>query len=46
MDIESRIQFLKSELSKRKGQEGWLIEGLRNELERLEVKLKKLKIKK
>ena len=40
-DIKSRIKYLESELSARGRQDGWVIEGLRQELERLKLKLKK-----
>jgi len=36
--IQQRINYIKQELATRDKQEGWLIEGLRRELERLEKK--------
>ena len=45
-DIQSRIDYLKSELAARDRQDGWVIEGLKKELERLETKLQKSEIKK
>ena len=45
-DIKLRIDYLKKELGARNRQDGWVIEGFKKELERLETKLQKLKIKK
>ena len=36
--IKQKIKYLKEELADRKNEEGWLIEGLRKELIRLETK--------
>ena len=41
-DVRSRIKYLEQELAARDRQDGWVIEGLRKELERL--KAKQLKI--
>ena len=45
-DIKSRIDYLKRELAARDRQDGWVIEGLKKELERLELKQQKSNIKK
>jgi hypothetical protein len=45
-DIKARIQYLQTELAARDRQDGWVVEGFKKELERLETKLKKTKIKK
>jgi hypothetical protein len=45
-DIRIRIDYLKKELAARGRQDGWVIEGFKKELERLETKLQKSEIKK
>tara|TARA_R110002060_G_scaffold6433_2_gene9717 strand:+ start:178 stop:324 length:147 start_codon:yes stop_codon:yes gene_type:complete len=40
-DVKSRIKYLEAELAARGRQDGWVIEGLRKELERLQLKQKK-----
>tara|TARA_R110001592_G_scaffold45053_1_gene144235 strand:- start:2552 stop:2695 length:144 start_codon:yes stop_codon:yes gene_type:complete len=41
-ELQKRIQYLQMELAARDRQDGWVVEGLRTELERLKVKAKKL----
>lgn len=41
-ELQKRIAYLKSELAARDRQDGWVLEGLRTELERLQTKAKKL----
>ena len=43
-DIKSRINYLKTKLANRGGNH-WIVEGLRKELERLEIKLAKKQAK-
>tara|TARA_R110002051_G_scaffold323445_1_gene417086 strand:+ start:899 stop:1045 length:147 start_codon:yes stop_codon:yes gene_type:complete len=45
-DLESKINYLQKELANRGSHGGWIVEGLRKELERLKAKVKKTKIKK
>jgi hypothetical protein len=45
-ELERRIQYLRHELAARNRQDGWVIQGLKVELERLEAKAKKQAIKK
>jgi|TARA_R110000765_G_scaffold325063_1_gene416553 hypothetical protein len=40
-DIKSRIKYLEQELAARDRQDGWVIEGLKQELKRLKLKVKK-----
>ena len=40
-DIKSRIKSLEQELAARDRQDGWVIEGLKQELKRLKLKVKK-----
>jgi hypothetical protein len=42
-DLENRIKYLKQELAARDRQDGWVVEGLRKELERLLKKAVKIK---
>lgn len=42
-DLENRIKYLKQELAARDRQDGWIVEGLRKELERLLKKAVKTK---
>lgn len=42
-DLENRIKYLKQELAARDRQDGWVVEGLRKELERLLKKAVKTK---
>lgn len=42
-DLENRIKYLKQELATRDRQDGWIVEGLRKELERLLKKAVKTK---
>jgi len=41
-ELQKRITYLQMELAARDRQDGWVVEGLRTELERLKVKAKKL----
>jgi len=45
-DLKSKIDYLQKELANRGSHGGWVVEGLRKELERLKAKVKKTKIKK
>ena len=38
MTIEERIKYLRHELAARNRQDGWVVEGLKKELKRLETK--------
>jgi hypothetical protein len=41
-ELEKRIAYLQMELAARDRQDGWVVEGLKAELERLQTKAKKL----
>ena len=45
-ELEKRIQYLRLELAARGRQDGWVIQGLKIELKRLEAKAKKQATKK